>query len=635
MNAKSLRMRKEVRAMFWPWCLVMAAAVTPLVLPQSLHEWLEPIGMIGFYGGILFLAALSFGNEYQHRTLTLLLAQPVDRMEIWREKLTVTLVAVISTAMVFFLCWRSTAALGPTEMMLVGAWVIAVSTSAPYWTILVRSTLGGFVLTFGVPQAVIMLSWAILPVDVRKDLWPANTALATVYAFALLTYAVVMLLLGRRALARLQVSGGMAGDDLMVAGPSVMPEFLAGLFRSRPTGATLNLVRKELRLLRPVWLITAVAIVGWTSLVLSGSVPERGSARQAPVIVVIVAITSLLTTIIPGCLSLGEERTSGTHAWHMTLPVSARRQWLVKMLTAVIAGPVCAVIIPYLILVAGGAVLGSPSRFVSLRGDMSAVLGVALLSFASFWCACAVNGTVRAALWVFPALGILFLTIRFGAWVGEILLNLVESRFDLFADFGFTNSASNLPFDTLLEHETLTAAALLSPVLLVALVQSYRLFRKQLQDSALFVVRRLSPLAIIVLFISVSLAFSLILSFHAKQQMWTMFQETHQAIEKVHPDLANLDAAHPLQITGEDLAKASPLSERTRRWLGRASITVAPDRAQPRRQDWLAMNSRGLVSTPNTSRVWYLATIRRPGGSQCTISYHGGIGYGILGGICK
>jgi len=38
---------------------------------------------------------------------------------------------------------------------------------------------------------------------------------------------------------------------------------LAAWFRCRPTGAVLNLIRKEFRLLRPVWLISLLAALGW------------------------------------------------------------------------------------------------------------------------------------------------------------------------------------------------------------------------------------------------------------------------------------------------------------------------------------------------------------------------------------
>jgi hypothetical protein len=41
------------------------------------------------------LAVLPLGNEFQHRTLPLLLSQPAERMRIWAEKMGITLVAVL------------------------------------------------------------------------------------------------------------------------------------------------------------------------------------------------------------------------------------------------------------------------------------------------------------------------------------------------------------------------------------------------------------------------------------------------------------------------------------------------------------------------------------------------------------
>jgi hypothetical protein len=165
-------------------------------------------------------------------------------------------------------------------------------------------------------------------------------------------------------------------------------------------------------------------------------------------------------------------------------------------------------------------------------------------------------------------------------------------------------------------------------------VQSYRLFRKQLQDSALLVVRRLLPLAIVAFLCGFSLgAFDAFVD-HAKQQMWTLFRETHEAIEKIQPGTPKLDAAHPLQLTVEDLAKASPLSERTRSWLGNSSITVAPDRPHPGRY-CCGGNSRGITFVADRAYSWYLATIHLSTGSDCTVSFQAGRGYGILGGVCE
>jgi hypothetical protein len=444
----------------------------------------------------------------------------------------------------------------------------------------------------------------------------------------------VMLWLGRRALARFQVTGGMAGDDLLMAGPDVMPEGLAGWLRCHPTGAVLNLIRKEVRLLRPLWLITALAVLSWICLAMFGLVPGRESTKSFAVAVAMTSILSGLIAILAGSLSLGEERTSGTHSWHMTLPVSARRQWLIKLLTALFTGVVCAGLLPTLVVIARGFISGSPLSFVNPDAVMGWLLVVSLLTFASFWCVCAVKGTVQAVLWVSPIMVALLLAGRFGDWVAPKLMGLIVSRFDLFANFRFTNAVSNIQLHGRYAAPAMFATLLLVPTLLIAVVQSYRLFRKQLQDSALFVVRRLLPLAIVAFLCGFSLgAFDAFVD-HAKQQMWTLFRETHEAIEKIQPGTPKLDAAHPLQLTVEDLAKASPLSERTRSWLGNSSITVAPDRPHPGRY-CCGGNSRGITFVADRAYSWYLATIHLSTGSDCTVSFQAGRGYGILGGVCE
>ena len=641
MNAKTTRILKEARSLFWPWCALIIAGALWLVEQShsaligggplwGVHYLVEPIGFLGFVLGIPLLATLSLGNEFQHRTLPLLLSQPISRMEIWGEKMGVTVVAVVSAALVFFLSWRVAGfPIGPRDLVMVGAYIIATAAAAAFWTLVARSTLGGIALGFLFPGFMVLV-WANLPERIRDTEYPFLPASSTgvaIAAFIFLCYAGVMIWLGRRELARFQVTGGLAGDDLLMAGPHTMPVAWAGWFRCRPTGVVLNLVRKELRLLRPLWLITLLNVTVWICLVLFRS------TRHPQFTMVMVAMGSLYA-ILAGSLSLGEERTSGTHSWHMTLPVSARRQWLIKLFIAMFAGVVCAALLPILVLIAGGTIFGSPFMFVDPRATAGWLLTVSLLSFAAFWCACAVNGTVRAVVWVFPVIGGLVFAARFGGWVGSELTDFVVSRFDPFTAFRFTNAVSNIRLFVIEATPTLVLALLLVPTLLFAVIQSYRLFRAQLQDSAMSVIRCLVPLAIVASLCSFSVvAFDAFVG-HAKQQMWTMFRETHEAIEKIQPGSANLEAMHPLQLTTEDLAKASRLSERTRRWLANSSITVAPDKPHPGRY-CCGGNSSDITFAPEKAYSWYLATIHLPSGSNCTVSFQAGRGHGILGGVCK
>lgn len=632
MNAKTTRILKEARSVFWPWCAVIIAGA--LRLPEQshsalmgngplgiVHHLIEPLSFLGFFLGIPLLAALSLGNEFQHRTLPLLLSQPIDRMEIWGEKMSVSMVATLSATLVFWVSWRAPLQQAPEFWMAAGAWIIAMIASATLWTLTARSTLGGMVLSGGVHY------FFFIPFLFRRDWIPETMTTRSITAFLVLGYAGVMLWFGRRTLARFQVTGGLAGDDLLMAGPRVMPEAWAGWFRCRPTGLVLNLIRKEFRLLRPIWLITPPSLVGWMYLSMIGDKTKRGSI---PALIMVIAATPLIA-VLAGTLSLGEERSSGMHSWHMTLPVSARGQWLIKLCTALFAGLVCSVLFPILVL----NLFGPPSMSVDAHQAMGWALMVLLLSFASFWCACGVKGTVRAALWLFPLMIALAFAGQLGGWVASKLMGLFVSRFDLFTNFRFTNTVSNLQrFDVL--ATPLRLITLLSvPTLLIAVIQSYRMFREQLQDSILSVTRNLLPLVIAVFLSTFSLMALYALMANAQQQMWTMFRETHEAIEKIQTDTAKLDARHPLQLRVEDLAKAATLSERTQRWLRNSSISVAPDQPHPGGQYCCGGNSRSIRFAPDKSHSWYLATIRLPSGSDCTVSFQSGRGNGILGGVCK
>jgi hypothetical protein len=260
MTAKTTRILKEAHPLFWPWCAVAVVGALPLIQPLPSVAWISRFGLIL---GIPLLATLSLGNEFQHGTLPLLLSQPVDRMEIWGEKLSVTVVAVLSAVLVFTFAWR-VAALQPDLQgaAFLVAWIIATTAAATFWTLFARSTLGGIALNIAVHLFIIIAAFKFAD-DLRGSgyLSPANTT--AISAVTVLCYAGVMLWLGGRTLARFQVTGGMAGDDLLMAGPDVMPGALAAWFRCRPTGAVLNLIRKEFRLLRPVWLISLLAALGW------------------------------------------------------------------------------------------------------------------------------------------------------------------------------------------------------------------------------------------------------------------------------------------------------------------------------------------------------------------------------------
>ena len=593
MNPTTIRLVKEARTLFPLWCFVIIAGLMRLVQRQwpgglsgmiGDSNVIEAVTFVGFFWGIPMLAILSLGSEFQYGTFAGLLSQPIGRMRVWGEKMSVTLVAVVSAALVFAYAWQSQLPQPVFQAAVIG--LVALIGSATYCTLVARSIIGGLALTGTSLWVAAVLAGLWRP-------WKAEAVTPTwTSGFAFLCYAGVMLWLGGRKLLRFQVTGGMVGDDLMTAGPQFMPEALARLFRSQPSGASLNLIRKEFRLLLPVWLIALLTVLLWLCLTIFGVVPESGAPEHGPlppavaIPIVLAGSLSVLIAVLAGSLSLGEERMSGTHAWQLTLPVSARRQWLIKLAMALFTGFVGAVVLPVLVLLTVGYVRGT--SFISPREPMSWLFTpdatslarhMLLLTLWSFWCSCAVAGTWPAVAWLFPAMGAVFFTGVFGSWTAQHLTQTTGTlREILIAGLHLDPRAFRGALDI--------GAALLwffAPASLFAVVQSYRMFRTQPQDSFRGIARGLRTLVIIVLVCSFSVSaagfggdsFPMI----ARVSGWSPFAETTEAIEKLVYSMPNQDAPHPLQFTAEDLAKTTQLSPLTRRWLQDARITVTANQA--------------------------------------------------------
>ncbi|MGO8813754.1 MAG: hypothetical protein ACLQVG_03685 [Terriglobia bacterium] len=582
MNAT--RILKEARPLLWLWCAAALAGALPLVYPL---DWIAPIYLVGLLA-VPVLATLSLGNEFQDRTFSLLLSQPVGRMRIWGEKLSVSVVAIASAVLIFSLALRATSFHpGRQELLFATAWIVAITASATFWTLFTRSAIGGLALNFGVHAFIALaIPWATLADGLRARGYLTPSNVIAVPAAGIIGYAGLMLWLGGRLLTRFQATGGMAGDDLLLAGWDVAPGVVVGWLRCRPSGAVLNLIRKELRLLRPVWLISLMAAAGWACLTLFGVLYERGYSRNFETTLIGMGVVStLMIAILAGSMSLGEERTSGTHSWHLTLPVSAFRQWLIKLCMALLAGLVGAGLLPLLI---ARRFIGSSHVLVDVHLGMRLPLVVLGLTFAAFWCACAVNGTVGAVVWVLPAILAIGCTTYFGEFLASGFVHFILAKFGPITNLRLAITASELwPFYRRsrwaygAEPPLLTLT--LATVLLLASIQSYRLYRSHVLDRSRVLIRSLLPLAMTAILLSFSLAVLSAFVIRACWQMVDLFGQSGSAIERILPLFAASGVKHPLQLNVDDLAKASrfPLEESTRLWLRDSRITVTPDKAHP------------------------------------------------------
>src|SRR5436190_3049337 len=167
------RIAKEFRALLLPWAIAAGGAciLALNVLFEasswesmggsfpgpSLFSFFFRFGPIAFFGGIVIFAALGLGTEFQQRTLSLLLSQPIARRRVWNEKmLTIAfaMVLVCSIGLVAFSVFR---ALMPhavsaqrgylsfinQDMLIAGTFLLATICSAGFWTLFAGSTIGG------------------------------------------------------------------------------------------------------------------------------------------------------------------------------------------------------------------------------------------------------------------------------------------------------------------------------------------------------------------------------------------------------------------------------------------------------------------------------------------------------------
>ena len=142
MYLQNRRVLKEARALFWPWCAITFAGLLPLLpLPSGIGDVSLLIATAGFWIGIPLMATLSLGNEFQHRTLSLMLSQPVDRGRIWGEKSTVTICAVLSTLLVYAPVFHGALQQEFEFWLIPASWIVITVCSAMFWTLVARSTI--------------------------------------------------------------------------------------------------------------------------------------------------------------------------------------------------------------------------------------------------------------------------------------------------------------------------------------------------------------------------------------------------------------------------------------------------------------------------------------------------------------
>jgi hypothetical protein len=385
---------KEVRALLPTYC---AALFLVVIGSFTNSHTMIAAGLLGFAFGSVALGAQSFGHEYTHRTLGLLLSQPLDRRRLFFYKvavLSVMLTTLTATTLVMYHELLRRAASPHTEpAMLVLAAACGLFV-APCLTMLCRSTLAAIVFTIAVPGLLRTGS------DVVGALIYGLDNAAAVDRFSLVVFWRGMFLVcalaavaGWRMFMRLEVIEGHGAhvqlpESVRVGSATTVPRR-----RHYPVWA---LVTKELRLQQITFVVGALfGVVMMGLLWLNHSRPDM---TPLPLISVTLLYAGIVAILI-GSLASAQERQLGTLEWQTLLPVHSATQWIVKIGVVWGLSVVLGVAVPVLLGLFGQ----SGELFLRSQVPLAAVAMIALTT-ASLYVSSLCTSAMPALVLSFPSI---------------------------------------------------------------------------------------------------------------------------------------------------------------------------------------------------------------------------------------
>jgi ABC-type transport system involved in multi-copper enzyme maturation permease subunit len=354
------RIIKETRSLLPVFCVTALACAAPRLIWS--REIAGGIGLGIFTICCLILGASCFGNEYQWRTMPLLLAQPVPRQRIWNEKMLVLGTALGLGLILFLLCVPVADA---DTYLFLFVFPFCVLCTAPHMALNIKNTLMAAVCTFGLPfglcGTLALLAWVfsrffpatglLLEDSIENHSVPWVCTAAAIYC-------AVYYRLGYQSFMKLEAVDSQTRE--LALPPRIEAMLARPLARLLPrySGPWASLIRKELQLQKPSFLLAGALCVASPLAALAWHLhhSEAFVGLAAAAIAVLVFVIPFITSGI--CVA--EERNWGVSGWQLALPVSARKQWAAKMLTVVFTSVLLGIVVPLLLWVSDGWVFRLP-----------------------------------------------------------------------------------------------------------------------------------------------------------------------------------------------------------------------------------------------------------------------------------
>jgi hypothetical protein len=522
---------------------------------------------IAFVVGVLVLTALPMGLELQERTLTLLVSQPMDRSRLWRVKLWAATLAAIALAIVHLVTSSFSSGISTDEIVVWAAFMVTAICSVGFYALATRSVFVGIAAAAAIPWGIILTIYLIVTYAFRIENKLTNRQEGMIAIGFFAVYSLVLLLLSRRQFRRLELRDRVQRGAQIPA--FLVPGKVAALNRSRPTGAIANLIRKEISLQKPIFLVSAIFVVAWLIVVALMFVQPARQKAWGEVLDVFTGIQVILIAFLTGCVALGDDKSLGTIAWHLTLPVSYRLQWAIKLVVAFGTLIAMAVVLPGLL-----ALGTSPMEQVGLlatKKEPALVFGIVsiLLFVTTFWSASVSRNAIRGALTAIITLIGLGVCASLAAWMssqyfgaglqGPLVAHLIASFHIPLPAFG-----DGLPL------KWCFLVGLPVAIALVALLQSMFLFRR-LEANRTLILRYFVLLASLTIFGN----FWFLDFQKARWQIATNFEaEIAQAISGLPEYSEKQVIDEPWELKVADLERSRELTKLTKRWLGSGTVIV-------------------------------------------------------------
>jgi ABC-type transport system involved in multi-copper enzyme maturation permease subunit len=370
--------KKEIRLLLPGWLAIL--------LLEALQPWFwreadDAFGVapVIFFFGIIILAVDSFGREFSLGTFQSLLAQPVERRQIWRIKITV----LIFAAALIFAAYFASFELLFHQALKIPVWsvnpkilgsdfhqamfgsVVAtlIALVGGLWTaLLLRQIAAAFWITFLVPAGLAMTIFFFLPAKLSNN---DHVVIPLLYSVAGL-YIVWGFWLAHRLFHRAQDAAWTGG----IISFATWRYFEAGskssisLRRRKPISA---LLKKEFQL-QSISLFCACALfVLHIAIILMRKI--HGNFESNSMLSTASESFWVLWLIMPVVIcsmAVAEERKLGVTEGQMCLPVSRRVQFVVKLLLTIFLGVLLGGVIPLLVEFCATH-LGAPNPFFKLN----------------------------------------------------------------------------------------------------------------------------------------------------------------------------------------------------------------------------------------------------------------------------